>query len=172
MISQKILDYNDDTLTYHQCVNEKEAKKEKLPQGLYFFWTLGSQKITNPFEAVQIYLKATESEQSEIRKLVTPQNLAKHYNKVHLTQMETLKKSMRQTKQMYEKLYAQSGMNHQAIKAMQDTMNKQMDYYDKIGFPGINGMFKPTKKQAEAMAGSIENLNKVMPDEVQKKVFG
>ena len=171
MVSQEIFKYKGEVFKFHQCLHQEEAKKEKLPAGLYFYWTLGDKKITNPYDAVQIYLKATEEEQSALQKLITPQNLTKHYHKLHAKQMETVKNSMRQTKAAYENIYAQSGISKQAIKAVQDTMDKQLDYFDQIGFPNLDGLFRPTRKQAEAMAGSKANLDKVMPEEVQRKVF-
>ncbi len=170
MVSQEVLKYKGETLMFYQCVNKEEAQKEKLPDGLYFYWKLGKQKITSPFEAVQIYLKATADEQSAIHKLIVPHNLAKHYKNLHKVQMETIKNSMQQAKKSYEKTYIQSGMSKQAVTAMQEMADKQINQLDSLGFPGLDGLFKPTRQQAEVLLGK-ENMDKIIPKETQRKLF-
>lgn len=171
MVTHKLFDYKGETLTFHQCMTQDEAKENELPEGVYFFWTLGKQKINNPYDIVQLTLKATEEGTLDVQKLVTPENMRQHYKALHEGQMSTIKKALQKTKSYYESAYSQSGIDSKAIAEITKNLNKQINSFDKMGFPGMNGLSRPTRKQAEILLGNKENVDRFMSPEMQRKVF-
>ncbi len=47
-----------------------------------------------------------------------------------------------------------------------------MEFYDKdTPFPGPDGVFQPSRKQAEILMQGKENLDATIPKEIQKEIF-
>jgi uncharacterized protein YpiB (UPF0302 family) len=172
MVSNSVLKHKGQTLTYHQCLTIEEAKENELPEGIYFFWTLGSRKIINPLEAVQIVLNAAEDGNLDVQDVLDPRKLKTYYETLHQTQINRVKKSLIDIKKHYTQAYAQAGLDQNSINEMQKNIDKQLEQYDNVGFPGIDGLIHPSRKEAEAILGGKENINKFMSPELQRKVFG
>ncbi len=172
MVVNSILKHKGDTLTYHQCISLEEAKENELPEGVYFFWMHGNRKILNPFEIVQIVLQATKDGSLDVQELLNPKKLKAHYETLHQTQLGRIKESLTDMKTAYTKAYSQGGMDQASLNEMQKHLDTQIEQFDRVGFPQMDGLANPNREQAEVILGGKENVDKFMSPELQKKVFG
>lgn len=172
MVVSEVFDHKGETLKFHQCVTAEEAKKENLPNGVYFFWMLGKRRIVNPMEVIQLVIQSSNSGHLNAPKLLNAESLNNHYKNLKEAQLAVIKKAMNQTKQSYNNAYANAGMPAHVVEEVNRTIDIQSKNLDQAGFPEMDGVTRPSRKQAEFLAGGKENIDRFLPKSLQKKIFG
>lgn len=152
MVKTKAAEIEGKDLHFFQCTTKEEAKKNGIPDGLFFYWEYEGRKIYNPGEIISMVIKGCETGNFTAANMITPDKLKTHYKKVRDAQQTMLSNSLKEQRKTYEKQAANMPQEYK------DQLFSHLDHMEKTVtnkslFPGSDGSFKPTKEQAEEMLG-------------------
>ncbi len=166
----KVGELGDKDLTFHQCMTSEEAKEQGLPEGTHFFWEYDGKRMYSPGEVVSLVILHAQGGTLSASSLTTTKNIKEYYERLYKTQQQTALDSM---KQMQEQLQGAPGIPPEVKKAAADNLKQTMELHQKnMPFPGMDGMFRPTKEQAAHLVGGVDKLNQMFTEEQQKNMFG
>ena len=165
MVKTKVAEIEGKELFYCQLTSQDEAKKNNLPDGIYFFWEYGGERIQSPWKVVSMIQHACYDGKLQVNKMITPPEIRKHYSSLMQAQQEQLLTALNKTKEIYVK----NGMPKQTL----DVVDQMIETYSgkEMPCPNIHGRFKPTRRQAERLVGK-ETLEKYLNKEQIKESFG
>lgn len=165
-------EYSGKKLFFKQCKSKEEAKKDKCPQGIYFYWEYDGKRIYSPMDIMRIVQNSVEDKTFAPQNMITPQALKVHYANVMEAQRVTISESLQKMAKQNDESPAPEEHKRQ-LKENLESMTKMynIDNKENFIFPGMDGTFKPTKKQAEKLmgAGQFEKYYNEMSVELKAK---
>jgi len=148
-----------------QCETLDEMKKEKFPTGVSFCWEIDGQRVFNAYEIllrVQGDVKAGQTPQS---KMINREYVKTFHNKLFAAQQKQIINALESAKKDYKEI--------PGMQSTIDSIDKMIDAHKtRMPFPDESGVFRPTRVQAEELAGGKENLDFIYNEEEQKELFG
>lgn len=161
---------NDQEITFYQCDTLEEAQKAGLPQGVFFYWEIDGARIYSPGELVNlVVLGAPTGVFQQAQHYMNPKALQDYYRALYDAQRNMI---LTEFKKLEEAYTQDITIPEDVRKAMQTQIETTRQFYEKhMPFPDIDGLYKPTKEEAERIVGGAEQLDTVMPPEVQREFF-
>ena len=159
----------DKDLTFCQYESLHDAKKDNLPENMYYYWEYNGQRIFSPGEIVSLMILHVKTGSFQSQSLLNQKSMQQHYNNLHEVQQSAI---LNQFKEM-EKQVKESGSPMPVQKAALDSLRKNIQIYEtQPPQIDLDGLFKPSREQAIILLGGEDNLNKYLTPEQQQELFG
>lgn len=158
-------------LKFFQCVDLEEAQKANLPNGTHFYWEYDGQRIYTPGEIVTLVIQHSQEGSLQVNTMINSRSIQDHYKNLYEAQRKSILEHMGKMKTQLQK--QTQGMPQAAQGEALRNLDQTMDFYKKhTPFPGVDGVFRPTRKQAEVLLHGKDNLDKTLTKEQQAELFG
>lgn len=163
--------FGSDVLTFCQCETLDEAKEHNLPEGTHFYWIYKGSRIYSPGEIVAMVVSHSKDGTFGMANVASSTKLQEYYKNLCESQRQTTVAHLQKMKSTVTE--QMNGAHPEVVKAQVQNLDQTIDMYTKNApVPGIDGLFRPTREQAEVLLQGKENLEKMLPPEMQEKVFG
>jgi hypothetical protein len=162
MIEQEIGELNGEKILYCQAESIEEARKEQLPEGIFFYWKKGTERFYSPAAIILMVQQGVE------KGTFAPQAMAHDAHTFYQALIQAQKANLILFLSDSLEKYQQSNLPPQALDAIAGMMQQ---YKDMLG-PDIEGVFTPSRKEAADIAGGEEALKSYYGDAQLKSIFG
>lgn len=162
--------FDNEILTFCQCESLEDAQKESMPDGVYSYWIYKGKKIYAPGEIVSMIVQHSQAGTFDVSNSVSATKVREYYNNLCEAQRTSTVEHLEQMKAMTVKQMSNvpKEVANAQLKNLDDTIKM---YKTKAPMPDLDGIFRPTRAQAETMLHGKENVEKMLPPEMQDKVF-
>lgn len=155
-------------LTFCQYESLDDAKKDNLPENMYYYWEYNGQRIFSPGEVISLVILHAKTDSFQAQSLLSQKSMQQYYNKLHEAQQTTILNQFKEMEKQVKEHGGPAPVQKAALESLRTNMQMYQNSPPKVG---LDGVFKPTREQAIVLLGGEENLNKFLTPEQQQELF-